>query len=477
MLVRYYALLSYSTAEFEASFPDGFRAREHFLFLNDTSCGLWLNGRMSCFLDRPSDLPNWSPCYNLSISECLEVQHENGGCGYCLGPDGGCLPGTRSGKALFHQRGESPSCAAPDSKEPFREEPDGANAEGVWLFTGGKPAQAPLFQSCFEGQARYVSRDGMLVMGNASYGVSYGEDLRCSWEIWPSGQEAEGTLLLKINVTSLRYDGDYLELIRLDFNGSAVSGSSMLARGSAFLSSEVDGPVRVEFRSFRDDRSRARLLDLGIWSVEWSYKAPVPVVTTTPFQYAAERGPINPPNRWQTAQQIAIVAMFFSMSLPFIYGSCWLWKRWRRGPSQPPSAQVPAGLDLKGLEDLHPSCKPQVLGASVASQLACSVCLSNFQPGDVCRKLPCDHYFHQECIDAWLKKARNCPTCRGDLLGMQEIKMSGHDPEAALPEDGTVQSTAAVEEAEVPVQRTPQRTGDDHGTEQISDGPERMMAI
>ena len=34
--------------------------------------------------------------------------------------------------------------------------------------------------------------------------------------------------------------------------------------------------------------------------------------------------------------------------------------------------------------------------------------------------------------------------------------MSGHDPEAALPEDGTVQSTAAVEEAEVPVQRTPQ---------------------
>lgn len=396
------------------------------------------------------------------------MQHEHGGCGYCLGPDGGCLPGTRSGKALFHQRGDSPSCAAPGSEEPFRPEPYAASAEGVWLFTGGNPAEAPLFQRCSQGQARYVSPEGRLVMGNASYGVSYGEDLRCSWEIWPSGQEAEGTLLLKMNVTSLRYDGDYLELIRLDLNGSAISGSSMLARGPAFLSSTVDGPVRVEFRSFRDLPSRASLLDLGIWSVEWSYKAPV--VTTTPFRYAAP-APSNPPNELHTARTIAIVTMSLACALPLVYGIFWLRKRLRGGLQEPPSTQVPPGLDLKGLEDLHPSCKPQVLGASVASQLACSVCLSNFQPGDVCRKLPCNHYFHQECIDCWLKKAKSCPTCRGDLLGMQEIRMSDHDPEAALPEDG-MESTAALEEPE-PVQRT----GDDQGTEQVSDGPEVRMAI
>lgn len=44
----------------------------------------------------------------------------------------------------------------------------------------------------------------------------------------------------------------------------------------------------------------------------------------------------------------------------------------------------------------------------------CLICLSNYVPGDECRKLnDCKHTFHRECIDEWLIHGRNsCPLCR-----------------------------------------------------------------
>lgn len=43
----------------------------------------------------------------------------------------------------------------------------------------------------------------------------------------------------------------------------------------------------------------------------------------------------------------------------------------------------------------------------------CSVCLSEFEEGDVVRTLPeCLHSFHVDCIDMWLYSHRNCPMCR-----------------------------------------------------------------
>ena len=34
----------------------------------------------------------------------------------------------------------------------------------------------------------------------------------------------------------------------------------------------------------------------------------------------------------------------------------------------------------------------------------CAVCLVEFLKEDVCRKTPCAHYFHAECLEQWLKK-------------------------------------------------------------------------
>jgi len=46
---------------------------------------------------------------------------------------------------------------------------------------------------------------------------------------------------------------------------------------------------------------------------------------------------------------------------------------------------------------------------------SCAVCLSDFEAGEKLRKLPCDHLFHLECIDTWLKRNKVCPLCVHDI--------------------------------------------------------------
>ena len=42
----------------------------------------------------------------------------------------------------------------------------------------------------------------------------------------------------------------------------------------------------------------------------------------------------------------------------------------------------------------------------------CPVCKDKFVDGDVCKLMPCDHLYHKDCIEQWLKHANNCPVCR-----------------------------------------------------------------
>ena len=47
----------------------------------------------------------------------------------------------------------------------------------------------------------------------------------------------------------------------------------------------------------------------------------------------------------------------------------------------------------------------------------CAVCLEAFRAGDRCRVLPgCEHGFHAECVDSWLRKSRRCPICRAEVV-------------------------------------------------------------
>ena len=57
-------------------------------------------------------------------------------------------------------------------------------------------------------------------------------------------------------------------------------------------------------------------------------------------------------------------------------------------------------------------------------ETCCCVCLCEFSREEIVRRLPCDHYFHAECVDHWLKRSMTCPSCRWSLLSDD-----GSDPE------------------------------------------------
>jgi len=49
---------------------------------------------------------------------------------------------------------------------------------------------------------------------------------------------------------------------------------------------------------------------------------------------------------------------------------------------------------------------------------ACAICLSNLQPNDVFRHIPCRHRFHKACLDRWLTLKDTCPLCVGHVAGV-----------------------------------------------------------
>ena len=46
---------------------------------------------------------------------------------------------------------------------------------------------------------------------------------------------------------------------------------------------------------------------------------------------------------------------------------------------------------------------------------SCSVCKDEFNIGEECLAMPCNHYFHRNCLLPWLKERNSCPVCRYEL--------------------------------------------------------------
>ena len=78
----------------------------------------------------------------------------------------------------------------------------------------------------------------------------------------------------------------------------------------------------------------------------------------------------------------------------------------------------------------------------------CAVCLSEFGKEEMVRELPCEHIFHDACIQGWFMKAKEtvCPLCRNQLhSGVSSDNLVNQSP----PDPLTVE--AAISNEAVPV--------------------------
>ena len=82
-----------------------------------------------------------------------------------------------------------------------------------------------------------------------------------------------------------------------------------------------------------------------------------------------------------------------------------------------------------------------VYSARLGLQSECTICLSEFAPGERVRVLPkCGHGFHARCVDRWLADHSSCPTCRQCSFGKGQLVAAGCSEAAeAEAEAGTAQ--------------------------------------
>ena len=73
----------------------------------------------------------------------------------------------------------------------------------------------------------------------------------------------------------------------------------------------------------------------------------------------------------------------------------------------PASAEAIQGLPKKEVDK-------SMMGSDGKAE--CSVCMDSVEIGDEVTVLPCSHWFHGDCVGAWLKEHDTCPHCRQGIM-------------------------------------------------------------
>lgn len=76
--------------------------------------------------------------------------------------------------------------------------------------------------------------------------------------------------------------------------------------------------------------------------------------------------------------------------------------------------------DLDGFNDVdiseHTSTMEYNQIQPTYQQPSCSICKENFDIHDTIRLLSCQHIYHKNCVDDWLKQHPRCPTCNKNIV-------------------------------------------------------------
>jgi hypothetical protein len=60
-------------------------------------------------------------------------------------------------------------------------------------------------------------------------------------------------------------------------------------------------------------------------------------------------------------------------------------------------------------------------GREASEKLVCAIFLEVFEHGATCSEVPaCQHLFHKDCIDLWMKTKITCPLCRRHIVAGSE---------------------------------------------------------
>ncbi|KAG8363258.1 hypothetical protein BUALT_Bualt19G0003500 [Buddleja alternifolia] len=88
-------------------------------------------------------------------------------------------------------------------------------------------------------------------------------------------------------------------------------------------------------------------------------------------------------------------------------------------PESDTAATAPPQSSIGGLDDSKINSLTQLVVLSEnrrnlePDSNTCSICLESYEPQDLLRSIAkCEHCFHADCIELWLKKNRTCPVCR-----------------------------------------------------------------
>eukprot|EP00419_Tripos_fusus_P009028 CAMPEP_0172662612 /NCGR_PEP_ID=MMETSP1074-20121228/5454_1 /TAXON_ID=2916 /ORGANISM="Ceratium fusus, Strain PA161109" /LENGTH=299 /DNA_ID=CAMNT_0013478539 /DNA_START=49 /DNA_END=948 /DNA_ORIENTATION=+ len=102
--------------------------------------------------------------------------------------------------------------------------------------------------------------------------------------------------------------------------------------------------------------------------------------------------------------------------------------------SPPPSASAKQGVPSDIIKRLETCTYDGKFFEDVESKLypsVCAICLSEWEPMAAIKVMPCQHVFHEECIEQWLKLSKTCAVCRADIVEAMQLHCSEVDSQAA----------------------------------------------